>query len=226
MEQSRSNRSTEFVIGSEVTCRHDVICGELRRVIIDPVVRSLTHLVVEPRHRVRMGRLVPIDLVDTRNEEIRLRCTAAEFAALDHAEETDFLPGLNGQWDGQEEQMMSWPSYGFGGNINLGGGIGMGPQAVTHDQVPEGEVEVRRGQHVHALDGTIGRFQGLVIEPAKHQITHVLIGEGHLWGHKTVALPISAVTSLDDGVELNLTRVEIHDLPPIDLSDHHSPVTA
>ena len=44
---------TEFTIGSEV-CSSDGPCGELRRVIIDPVARTLTHLVVGPK-RGRVG---------------------------------------------------------------------------------------------------------------------------------------------------------------------------
>ena len=38
------------------------------------------------------------------------------------------------------------------------------PQPVTYDTVPLDEVEVRRGEHVHATDGDIGRVQGLVID--------------------------------------------------------------
>jgi hypothetical protein len=43
---------TEFTIGSEV-CSGDGPCGELRRVVIDPVSGALTHLVVGPRGRER-----------------------------------------------------------------------------------------------------------------------------------------------------------------------------
>jgi hypothetical protein len=56
--------TTEFIIGSEVSCR-DGGCGQLRRVIVDPIARTLTHLVVEPRHRRATGHLIPIDLVAT-----------------------------------------------------------------------------------------------------------------------------------------------------------------
>ena len=35
----------EYIIGAEVTCS-DGVCGELRRVVIDPVARVLPHLVV------------------------------------------------------------------------------------------------------------------------------------------------------------------------------------
>jgi len=98
-------------------------------------------------------------------------------------------------------------------------GMSMGPQATTEDRVPEGEVEVRRGEPVHATDGEIGRVQGFVIDPTDHHLTHVLLDEGHLWGKKRVAIPISAVKDVNDGVRLTITKGEIGDLPPVDLDD-------
>jgi sporulation protein YlmC with PRC-barrel domain len=201
------------------------MCGELRRVVVDPVARTLTHLVVEPRHRQGNGRLVPIDIVESAAAEIQLRCTMAEFNALEDAEETQFLPGAAGQWDYQQEQMLSLPYYGLGTGTGMGLGIGgmhvgdpnVGPEAVITDRVPVGEVEVRRGDQVHATDGVIGRIQGLVIDPSDHHVTHVLLDEGHLWGKKTIAIPINAVKDAKDGVRLNLTKDQVRDLPPVDL---------
>jgi len=152
--------SGQFTIGSEVACS-DGVCGELRRVVVNPVARALTHLVVEARHRQGNGRLVPIDLVESAGAEIQLRCTMAEFDALEDAEETQFLPGARGDWDYQQEQMLSLPYYGLGTGTGMGLGIGgmhvgdpnVGPETVITDRVPVGEVEVRRGDQVHATDG-------------------------------------------------------------------------
>ena len=220
------SENTEFSIGNEVACS-DGVCGDLRRVVVDPVARALTHLVVEPRHGPGSGHLVPIDLVASTTEGIQLRCTKSEFEALEDAEETQFLPGASGEWGYGQEHMLSWPySLGMGG---MGMGMGMsagsqatmdaGPQATTYDRVPVGEVEVRRGEHVHATDGAIGRVQGLVIDPSDHHVTHVLLAEGHLWGQKRVAIPISAVTGVEDGVRLNLSKDEVRDLPAVDLDE-------
>lgn len=224
------SESGDFTIGSKVWCS-DGACGELRRVVVDPLARALTHLVVGPRHRRGMGHLVPVGLVESAAAETRLRCTTAEFEALEEAEETQFLPGADGNWGYGQEQMLSWPYYGLGtggmsgiNGMGMGGmGIGgmgymrTGPQTVTYDRVPAGEVEVRRGENVHATDGAIGRVQGLVVDPGDHQVTHVLLDEGHLWGKKRVAIPIGAVTGTSDGVRLSLTKDEVGDLPPIDL---------
>lgn len=220
------SETTEFTIGSEVACS-DGVCGDLGRVVVDPVARALTHLVVEPRHRPGTGRLVPIDLVESTAKEIRLRCTMAEFEALENAEDTHFMPGATGQWGYGQGQMLSLPYFGLGmggmgamGAMGMGmGGMDRGPQEIISDRVPVGEVEVRRGDHVHATDGAIGRVKGLVIDPRDHQVTHVLLDEGHLWGEKTVSIPISAVTGVDDGVRLNLTKDQVRDLPPVEL-DH------
>jgi sporulation protein YlmC with PRC-barrel domain len=96
-------------------------------------------------------------------------------------------------------------------------------ETVTYDTVPLGEVEVRRGDAVHAADGHIGRVQGLVIDPASHHVTHVLLEEGHLWGRKEVAIPIRAVTRVDDGIAVSLNKQEIQDLPPVDIEHPASP---
>jgi hypothetical protein len=46
-------------------------------------------------------------------------------------------------------------------------------------------------------------------------VTHVLLQEGHLWGRKKVAIPISAVTGVDAGIRLSLTKEQVGELPPV-----------
>ena len=111
-------------------------------------------------------------------------------------------------------------SHGMGGMGNLGMGVSAA-KVITNDRVPVGEVEVHRGDHVFATDGAIGRVQGLVVHPGDHCVTHVLLDEGHLWGQKRVAIPISAVKDVNDGVRLNLTKDEVRDLPPVDVVEDH-----
>jgi hypothetical protein len=211
----RFTEGAEYIIGSAVSCS-DGACGELRRVVVDPVARALTHLVVEAKHRQGRGRLVPVDLVISSGPKIQLGCATAEFEALEHAEEERFLPGALGEWGYRQDQMFSWPYFGLGtGDL----GMSPAPQSLTSDRVPSGGVEVRRGEYVHATDGPVGRVKGLVVDPSDHHVTHVLLDEGHLWGKKMVAIPIGAVTSVEDGVRLGLTKDEVGDLPAVDVDD-------
>jgi sporulation protein YlmC with PRC-barrel domain len=53
----------QFMIGAEASCT-DGPCGKLTRVVVDPVARAVTHLVVGPNHEPGAARLVPVDMVD------------------------------------------------------------------------------------------------------------------------------------------------------------------
>lgn len=220
------SRSEHFIIGSRVVCS-DGECGVLRRVVVDPVSHTITHLAVEPKHRRTGGHLVPIEFVVSADDEIRLNCTVAAFGGLDEADEAQLLPGAEGgEWEYEQEEMYALPYYPLAqsGGLAEGGPLeGFGGHLPAHlvwtDRVPVGEVEVRRGDEVHAKDGAIGRVRGLVVDPSDRHVTHLLLDEGHVWGHKRVAIPIGAVECVDDGVRLALTKGEVQDLPPLGV-DH------
>jgi hypothetical protein len=211
----------EFEMGAKASCS-DGSCGEVRRAILDPASRTVTHLVIEPRHDKAKGRLVPLELVDATEPEIRLRCTLAEFERLEPSEEVDLAEGLD--YGGGYGQAGAVQGYGDVGGMGVGGstsgmGIGMGlghrtPVVVSH-AVPLGETEVGPHDSVLAVDGEIGRVEGFAVDPVHHEVTHILLKEGHLWGRKEVAIPVSAVVSLDAGIQLSLTKKQVEDLPPL-----------
>jgi len=213
----------KFEIGTSVACS-DGTCGHLERVVLDPVARAVTHLVVQPGLRRGRGRLVPVNRVAAVGKTIRLECTKAAFDALEEAEETQFLSGTGQELGYQADEILLQPyfpphagSFGpWGAPSGMATPLLRGrPDAhgVRRDRVPVGEVEVRRGEHVHATDGTIGRVTGLLVDPRDHHVTHFLLDEGHLLGRKTVAIPIAAVTSVSNGVQLDLTKSEVDGLP-------------
>jgi sporulation protein YlmC with PRC-barrel domain len=192
----------QFTIGTRANCS-DGACGEVRRLVIDPGTDTVTHLVIGPEHGHETGRLVPVDLVDTTAGELSLRCSLAEFNGLDPAEERHLVAGMEGV---------------TGGTIGGAPADWAGPAhryTAVDDVVPEGETQVLPGQPVHAVDGEIGRVQGFVVDQDDHRVTHVLLQEGHLWGRKQVAIPVSAVTMIDDWVRLNITKDEVANLPPV-----------
>jgi hypothetical protein len=229
-------QTTEFTIGSQASCS-DGACGEVTRVVIDPVAETVTHLVVEPRYRHAAGRLVPLGLVRSVAGDVLITCTIAEFEALELAVETRFLPDEGGHSGYASDQVFVWPYYGLaigglgggaamwagGANMGMGtAGVAGGAGPVVTDSVPEGDIAVYRGDRVHASDGAIGHVRGLVIDTASHHVTHVLLHEGHLFGRKDVAIPIGAVAGLGDGIQLNITKQQVDDLPPVDLNQPHN----
>ena len=208
-------------MGAPASCS-DGFCGELSRTILDPATRTITHLVIEPKHKKEEGRLVPLHLVEAAGGEIRLSCTLAEFEQLEPSEEVDVAEGVD--YGGGYGSAASVQGYGNVGGMGAGAsssgmGIGMGlghrtPIVVSH-AVPLGETEVEWHESVHAVDGEIGRVEGFVVDPADNKVTHVLLQEGHMWGRKEVAIPVSAIVSVDAGIRLNITKRQVEDLPPL-----------
>jgi sporulation protein YlmC with PRC-barrel domain len=203
---------TEFTIGETVRCT-DGECGELRKVVIDPVQRAVTHLVVEARHREGLGKLVPLDLVATPDPVLTLGCTTAQFAELEDAEAVQFLPGGAGLLGYESPDAIALPYYLLGAND-------VTPPEVE-DAVPAGEVALRRDEPVHATDGEIGRVDAFVVDPASGRVTHVVLQEGHLWGSHDVAIPIEHVTSMSNGIVLDLSKDDVRDLPTVTVERHH-----
>jgi hypothetical protein len=199
--------------------------GEVRAVVIDPVAATVSHVAIEPEGRSGLARLVPLDQVDPDNDNdndndagaapgrLRLRCTEAEFMTLDPAEETlaEFAVGQT-----VPVQLLPTGWRGTGEPVAEGGDIPRIPERETIDVIPSGEVGEHRGDHVHAADGDIGQLRGFRLDPGSGRVTHVLLGEGHLWGRKEVAIPFDKITGFDHGISLSLTRRQVADLPPGD----------
>ena len=201
--------------------------GEVRAAVIDPVAATVTHVAVEPEGRSGLARLVPLGLVEAEADtddndvraapgKLRLRCTEAEFMTLDPAEETlaEFAVGQT-----VPVQLIPPGWRGTGEPEAQGGDIPRIPERETVDVAPSGEVEEHGGDHVHATDGDIGRLRGFRLDPASGRVTHVLLGEGHLWGRKEVAIGFDKIAGFDQGIRLSLTRKQVQALPAADNGD-------
>ena len=188
--------------------------GEVRAAVIDPVAATVTHVAVEPEGRSGLARLVPLGQVDADPDaapgQLRLRYTEAEFMTLDPAEETlaEFAVGQT-----VPVQLIPPGWRGTGEPEAQGGDIPRIPERETVDVAPSGEVEEHGGDHVHATDGDIGRLHGFRLDPASGRVTHVLLGEGHLWGRKEVAIGFDKIAGFDQGIRLSLTRKQVQALP-------------
>jgi hypothetical protein len=206
-QRADDGQQRTYEIGASVSCEEGP-CGELTRLVVDPLSRAVTHLVVEPHGQHGLARLVPVTMVEAEGGRIRLRCTLATYRAMQYAEETEFLemdpvwqsPGYPGEWT------LVWPYY------------AQSQTPVRHECIPLGEVEIRRGEHVQAEDGAVGKVQGLIVDAADQRVSHVLLQEGHLWGAKQVAIPIGAVSGIDaEGIHVALSKHAIGDLPEVDV---------
>jgi len=196
--------SASFTIGVKAYCT-DGLCGHLTQVVLDPIDDTVTDLIVEPEHRQGLGRLVPVAWATPQADRVDLRCTREEFDRLEVAEAVRFLPGVVGYMGFAPENLLLWPYFGSAGEV-----------PVVFDTLPKGEVAVRRGEEVRATDGKIGVVEGLVIDEASRRVSHIVLKEGHLFGHKDVAIPITAVDTVgEDGITLNIGKRDVEGLPDV-----------
>jgi sporulation protein YlmC with PRC-barrel domain len=206
-------------LGKSIRCT-DELYGELADVVIDPIAKQVTHLVVEPKNGDDTARLVPIELVESGDDakEIRLRCTAEDVRQLDHVHEFAYLrmgqpPESDPDWDVGIEDVLALPYYESPEIMGYEGGLG--DSGVRFDRVPKGEVEVRRSSAVIAADDhLLGKVDGFVVDDT--HITHFVLERGHLWGKREITIPIGAVAKVEnDAVSLSLSKAQVEDLPSV-----------
>ena len=207
-------------LGKPVRCTDGAV-GELADIVIDPVEKRVTHLVVRRRDGDGGSHLVPVELAgaaDQGSHEISLECTIDEVQALPDVQEFAYLrlgevPKSDAKWDIGVQDVLALPYYtttGFGEPIGpLDQSVG-----VTYDRVPKGEVEVRRSSGVYTADGHyVGDVDGFLVDDDEH-ITHFVLEQGHLWGRREVTVPIGSVAKVEsDTVTVDLSKDELGALP-------------
>ena len=161
-----------LVIGGDARTADDKISGYVKSVVVDRGTRTVTHLVVEPRGREGLARLVRLDdHVDAQDTTIRLGYTEAEFKNLTAAE--DLLAEV---FDSGPVELVSegWRPAGDdspavdGGEISPARAMFRGEMDLVSVLLPA-EEEEHRGDHVHATDGEIGQLRALSIDPGTHR---------------------------------------------------------
>ena len=200
----------EIPLNAQVECT-DGICGRSEYVLINPVVEKVTHLVVkeEPSNT---EYIVPVDLIsETIADTILLRFSKAELGKMEPFIKTEFV----------EEKVPAYAEY--RGGMYSGMGAYYMPYVtpeitvqvpVEHQQIPPGELAVRRGARIEATDGYVGKVDEFVVNPENGHITHLVMREGHLWGQKDVIIPLSALgDTRQDTVFLKLDKHRIESLP-------------
>jgi sporulation protein YlmC with PRC-barrel domain len=187
--------------------------GRTVSVLINPVFDQVTHLVVKEDEAPHTEYLVPVELVaETTDQVIRLHCNKAELEQLEPFIKTTFI-----------EKTVPASNFGYSGGLYGMGAYYYAPYVtldvtvkvpVEHPQIPPGELAVRRGAHVEATDGPVGKVDEFVVDPENGHITHLLMREGHLWGKRDVIIHVSAIGEIRDGtVFLNLAQHQVETLP-------------
>jgi uncharacterized membrane protein len=199
---------TQIPIEAKVECV-DGPCGKSVAVIVHPIQRKVTHVVVDDK---TAHRLVPMDQVaDASSDSVRLRCSQAQLAEMDPFVETHYI----------ETKQSVMPVAGMM-HAEYMPPLAMVDETVwtevAEERLPLGHLAIHLGASVKASDGPVGKIGELVVDRRGEEITHFVLQEGHLWGKKVVTLPLSAIDYVEeDTVYLKLDKRAIKQLPTIPL---------
>jgi len=209
--ETRAVEPTHIVFGAHVRCGASMV-GKVADVVVDPVDRHLTHIVVKTRDK--QVRRVPVDVVDLAGDRpyVALACTVQELATLEPIRHFAYLglderPPTDASSDVGVEDVLAVPCFeatAFGDFVDdFDTGV-----ALTYDEIPKGKAELRRASAIRGVDGRkLGHVDGLILHD--DGITHVVLEHGHLWRLRRVAIPIDAV----DAIETDAVTVRIDTLP-------------
>ena len=177
----------------------DSACGKSINMIVNPVTYKVTHIVVEDNSLPdNPTRLVPVENVArTSHNQITLSCSKDDVAGMHPFIVTRFV-----------QQSASGQAYSSGEAYHSQYVLNdTAYDSVQERQIPEDELAVYGGMIIKATDGEVGKLDELVLDPTRGDITHLQMREGHLWGKKDVAIPVSEVQFVDrDTIYLKLDK--------------------
>jgi len=189
-------------------------CGQITCVIFNPITDEMSHIVVKEDAFPYEERSVPAKYIQQADPNVvNLNCTIEEFSAMETYMKHEYL-----------ELDKSYGTYtpGHYAFLPFLSPVEDDYVDIEHESIPAGELSIRRGAEVNAVNGHIGKVDEFLVEPTKSQITHIIVKEGHLWNQKDVTIPVSKIDHVDDNVVyLKIDKSSIANLPTIPVR-HHS----
>lgn len=199
-------------INATVYCQEQD-CGKTTCVIIDPISKEVTHIVVQEKGLVGLKRLVPTEIIyESTADQITLRCSLSEFSKFTLFIESHYIGGSDPILEYETSHYYFHPFV----LPDYEEEYDHQPLLKEDENIPFGELGIHRGAAVYATDGKVGQVDEFLVSPQNNKISHLLFREGHLWGQKLVTIPVSEIDRIEtDHVYLKLNKQAIEKLPVV-----------
>ena len=199
---------TDIPLKAKIYCT-DGEAGTSTAVIVDPLSRTITHVVVEYDY---YEHLVSLDHVSqSDHDSIKLDCTKEELSQMPPFKEVQYVGDeeypnyMEAAWS--EPYVTSYP---------------VETQVVAVEMVPSGELAFHRGDPVQATDGQVGHVGEFIVDSDSGHISHLVLRKGHLWGKREVTLGLDLIDKVEAGVVyLNVNKKAVEQLPAVKVKRHY-----
>lgn len=199
----------------------DGLFGEVADIVIDPLERKVTHLVVEPHKQHRQARLVPMWLISIEPDVVKVALTTDFLRQLQRVACNDFLrggeqPDVGDEWEIGTQDVIALPYW--EADADFRSFMKRDAAEVSYDRIPKGDCEIRRCSEVTTSDyQVVGHVEGFLAED--DYLVAVIVQTGLPGFRHAVVVPMSLVAKVfNDEVLLALDKDSFSALPR---SDQH-----
>lgn len=200
----------EIPLKAKVQCT-DGPCGSSTNVVFDRDTFQVTHVAIKDKKLPgNPTRLVPVEKVESAtHDQITLTCSRDDVAKMDPFTVSQMI-----QETGSGTAYSTGDGYGSQYVVN-----DTGYDAVNVHQIPAGEMALAPGVKIKASDHTVGKLDGVALDPQSGALTHLLMLEGHLFGKKDVAIPVEDVDFTDgESIYLSIDKDAVKALPAVPIN--------
>lgn len=213
--------------GTKVVTADGDKVGTIDRIVIDPVTKEVTHLVVRKGFLFTEDKVVPMSLVGPATaDQVTLRPGAGELDKLPDFQETQYVPIDRESPTRPAPEQISpflyfYPPRGSAWRLGEFTATPIPPYVVeTTENIPEGTVALEEGAKVVTSDGAhVGDVERVYTDPQVDRATHLLISKGLILKEKKL-IPTSWITSIrEDEVHLAVDADVVENLPEYGVQD-------
>ena len=236
MEYQRPGMSQPAIVTYEVPVDATAACtdgdvGWITDVVVDPIQRSVTHVVVRENHAAAREFLVPFQAVSACSRKVvTLGCARADLAAFPDFTTTRYVPASSPEAQPvvAEWEMQSWNYYQAYEPIYSPVISPDTPVPVDEHHVPAGEVAFERGTPVLSTDAElVGGVLAFLVQSDTGAISHIVVRLDLSGSAREVTLPVSAISGATIGaIQLGLRRQQLDQLPGVPVDGRFSAAPA
>jgi uncharacterized protein YrrD len=207
--------------GVHVYTWDDQSVGRVERVVLDPVTKDVTHVVVRQGFLFTEDKLMPIEMIMSASDDrVVLRQDVGDLGKLPKFEEAHYVPSYFNEEDypyyaeGAADPLYWYPPLGVAGYY--GGPIGTPEPYLERieQNIPDNTVAIKDGANVFSADGKhVGDVERVFIDSRSDRATHIVISQGLFFKERKL-IPTAWLNIIgEDEVHLSVDSDYVDRLP-------------
>ena len=192
-----------FIKGADVYSSTGEKLGAIDRVIIDPVTKEVTHLVISKGFLFTTNKMIGINTLNTQDDErISVLSSGSDLENFQDFSESEYVTLEQSDNPTEDIPTSTWyppTEYAW---WRSGPGMAYPPMPLfvrkMEPNIPEGTVALDEGATVTSKDGQhVGNVEEVYVDKEDNRATHILVSAGILFKEQKL-LPVTWISEIDE----------------------------